>query len=137
MGCIASSLSAVKTATFLSASTVSSPTPMATFLPSSPVFPLMRPFEHTSMRCWADVLLLASLASQVRFETCGLRTTRTQTNTSQTMRPWSSDTGTDDQQPNNALEPTAVGAFIMTITDNITSLNPVTPRSTAVAQLGR
>jgi hypothetical protein len=38
---------------------------------------------------------------------------------------------------NNALEPTAVGAFIMTITDNITSPTSATPLSTAVAQLGR
>jgi hypothetical protein len=39
--------------------------------------------------------------------------------------------------PNNALEPTAVGAFTMTIIDNITSPTPVMPLSTAVAQLGR
>jgi hypothetical protein len=37
---------------------------------------------------------------------------------------------------NKALEPTAVGAFIMTITDNITSPTSVTPLSAAVAQLG-
>ena len=36
-----------------------------------------------------------------------------------------------------ALEPTAVGAFIMTITDNITSLASVTPPSPALAQLRR
>jgi hypothetical protein len=39
--------------------------------------------------------------------------------------------------PNNALEPTAVDAFTMMITDNITSPTSVTPHSTAVAQLGR
>jgi Na+/proline symporter len=38
---------------------------------------------------------------------------------------------------NKALEPTAVGAFIMTITDNITSPTSVTLLATAVAQLGR
>jgi hypothetical protein len=44
-------LSAATTATFLSASMASPPTLMATFLPSYPVFLLMRPFEHTLMRC--------------------------------------------------------------------------------------
>jgi hypothetical protein len=39
--------------------------------------------------------------------------------------------------PNNALEPTAVEPFTFMITDNITSPTPVTPLSTAVAQLGR
>jgi len=39
--------------------------------------------------------------------------------------------------PNKALEPTAVGAFTLTMTDNITSPASVTPRSPAVAQLGR
>jgi hypothetical protein len=38
---------------------------------------------------------------------------------------------------NNALEPTAVSAFLMTITDNITLPSSATPPSTAVAQLGR
>jgi hypothetical protein len=38
---------------------------------------------------------------------------------------------------NNALEPTADGAFTFMITDNITSPTSATPRSTAVAQLGR
>jgi hypothetical protein len=41
------------------------------------------------------------------------------------------------QESFNALEPTAVGAFTMTITDNITSPTPATPHSSAVAQLGR
>jgi hypothetical protein len=41
------------------------------------------------------------------------------------------------QWPNNALEPTAVGAFTLMSTDNITSPTSVTPLSTAVAQLGR
>jgi hypothetical protein len=36
-----------------------------------------------------------------------------------------------------ALEPTAVGAFTMTSTDNITSPASVTRRFVAVAQLGR
>jgi hypothetical protein len=40
-------------------------------------------------------------------------------------------------EPNKALEPTAVKPFFMTITDNITSPSSATPRSTAVAQLGR
>jgi hypothetical protein len=39
--------------------------------------------------------------------------------------------------PNNALEPTAVGAFTFMITDNITSPGSAMPHSTAVAQLGR
>jgi hypothetical protein len=39
--------------------------------------------------------------------------------------------------PNNALEPTAVGAFTLMITDNITPLTSVTPLAAAVAQLGR
>jgi hypothetical protein len=39
--------------------------------------------------------------------------------------------------PNNALEPTAVKPFTMTITDNITSPSSAMPLSTAVAQLGR
>ena len=39
--------------------------------------------------------------------------------------------------PNKALEPTAVGAFTLMSTDNITSPTLVTPRFTAVAQLGR
>jgi hypothetical protein len=42
-----------------------------------------------------------------------------------------------DISANNALEPTAVGAFTMTITDNITSPSSATPHSPAVAQLGR
>jgi hypothetical protein len=42
-----------------------------------------------------------------------------------------------DFMPNNALEPTAVGAFTITITDKITSPTPVAPLSAAVAQLGR
>jgi hypothetical protein len=42
-----------------------------------------------------------------------------------------------DFMPNKALEPTAVDAFTLTITDNITSLTPVTPLAAAVAQLGR
>jgi hypothetical protein len=42
-----------------------------------------------------------------------------------------------DFMPNKALEPTADGAFTFMITDNITSPVSVTPRSTAVAQLGR
>ena len=41
------------------------------------------------------------------------------------------------QRPNNTLEPTAVGAFTLMITDNITSQTSAMPRSTAVAQLGR
>ena len=40
-------------------------------------------------------------------------------------------------QANNALEPTANSAFILMITDNITSPGAVTRRSAAVAQLGR
>jgi hypothetical protein len=40
-------------------------------------------------------------------------------------------------RPNNALEPTAIGAFTLMSTDNITSPTSATPRSTAVAQLGR
>jgi len=40
-------------------------------------------------------------------------------------------------RPNKALEPTAVGAFIMTITDNVTSPSSPTLPSAAVAQLGR
>jgi hypothetical protein len=39
--------------------------------------------------------------------------------------------------PNNALEPTADGAFTLMSTDIITSPTSATPRSTAVAQLGR
>jgi hypothetical protein len=39
--------------------------------------------------------------------------------------------------PNNALEPTADGAFTLMSTDNITSPTPVTSSSAAVAQLGR
>jgi hypothetical protein len=39
--------------------------------------------------------------------------------------------------PNNALEPTAVGAFTLMSTDKITLPTPVTPLSAAVAQLGR
>jgi hypothetical protein len=39
--------------------------------------------------------------------------------------------------PNNALEPTAVGAFTLMSTDNITSPSSATPLSAAVAQLGR
>jgi hypothetical protein len=42
-----------------------------------------------------------------------------------------------DLMPNNALEPTAAGAFTFMITDNITSPRSATPRSTAVAQLSR
>jgi hypothetical protein len=42
-----------------------------------------------------------------------------------------------DFMPNNALEPTADGAFTFMITDNITSPTSVTPHSAAVAQLGR
>jgi hypothetical protein len=42
-----------------------------------------------------------------------------------------------DLPPNNALEPTAVGAFTLMSTDNITSPSSATPPSTAVAQLGR
>ena len=38
-------------------------------------------------------------------------------------------------QANKALEPTADGAFIMTVTDNITAPASVTLRSAAVAQL--
>jgi hypothetical protein len=38
---------------------------------------------------------------------------------------------------NKTLEPTAVGAFTLTMTDNITSPSSATPRSTAVAQLFR
>jgi hypothetical protein len=41
------------------------------------------------------------------------------------------------QESFNALEPTAVGAFIMMIIDNITSPSSATLPSTAVAQLGR
>src|SRR6476659_8387165 len=43
----------------------------------------------------------------------------------------------DDKQPNNALEPTADGAFTFMITDNITSPALVMPLAAAVAQLGR
>jgi hypothetical protein len=43
----------------------------------------------------------------------------------------------DTRSPNKALEPTAVGASTMTITDTITSPTSATPLSTAVAQLGR
>jgi hypothetical protein len=39
--------------------------------------------------------------------------------------------------PNNALEPTADGAFTLMITHNITSPSSATPHSSAVAQLGR
>jgi hypothetical protein len=39
--------------------------------------------------------------------------------------------------PNNALEPTAVGAFTLMSTENITSPTSATPRYSAVAQLGR
>jgi hypothetical protein len=42
-----------------------------------------------------------------------------------------------DVPPNNALEPTAVGAFTFMITHDITSPASVMLRSTAVAQLGR
>jgi hypothetical protein len=42
-----------------------------------------------------------------------------------------------DFMPNKALEPTAVGAFTLMSTDNITSPSSAKPRSTAVAQLGR
>jgi hypothetical protein len=38
---------------------------------------------------------------------------------------------------NNALEPTADGAFTFMSIDNITSPTLVTPLTTAVAQLGR
>jgi len=38
---------------------------------------------------------------------------------------------------NKTLEPTAVGAFTLMITDDITSPTLVTPHSAAVAQLGR
>jgi hypothetical protein len=38
---------------------------------------------------------------------------------------------------NKALEPTAVGAFTMTITENITPPSSAASLSTAVAQLGR
>jgi hypothetical protein len=41
------------------------------------------------------------------------------------------------QESFNALEPTADGASIMIVTDNITSPTSVTPLSAAVAQLGR
>jgi hypothetical protein len=39
--------------------------------------------------------------------------------------------------PNKALEPTAVGAFTLMSTDNITSPGFATSHSSAVAQLGR
>src|SRR5580765_6404479 len=42
-----------------------------------------------------------------------------------------------DLPPNKALEPSAVGAFTLMITDNITSPSSFTLRSAAVAQLGR
>jgi hypothetical protein len=40
-------------------------------------------------------------------------------------------------QANNALEPTAVGAFTLMSTDNIISPSSATLPPTAVAQLGR
>jgi hypothetical protein len=40
-------------------------------------------------------------------------------------------------QANKAPEPTADGAFTLTMTDNITSAASVMPLAAAVAQLGR
>jgi len=39
--------------------------------------------------------------------------------------------------PNTSLEPTAVGAFTLTMIDNFTSQDSITRRCAAMAQLGR